>query len=89
MIVVNVKHVGGCLHSCCRMMLTNIFVLSKYDQELCNDKRSLEFMQNVESNIFWFIGVYVTYVAIFVQICENCCHLLAHVNSDSCVVISF
>ena len=47
----------------------------------------VELMQNVESNIFWFVDVYVTYVAIFVQICKNCCHLLAHVSYDSCVLV--
>jgi len=41
MIVVNVRRVGGRLHSCCRMMLNSIFVFSKYDPELCNDNKFL------------------------------------------------
>ena len=47
----------------------------------------VEMMQNVESNIFWFVDVYITHVAIFVQICENCCQLLAHVSHNSCVLV--
>jgi len=42
-------------------------------------------MQNVESNIFWFVGVCITHVAIFVQICENYCRLLARVSFNTCV----
>jgi len=60
MIVVNVKRVGGRLHSCCRMMLNSIFVLSKYDLELYCDNEFLFFgvhMENVKSNILWFVGV--------------------------------
>jgi len=72
MLVVNVEQVGGRLHSCCRMMLISIFVLSKYDPILYNDKEFpfCKIDASVQSNIFWFIGVYITYVVIFVQICK-------------------
>jgi len=54
---------------------------------MINSFHFVEMMQNVESNIFWFVDVYVTHVAISVQICENCCHLLAHVSYSSCVLV--
>jgi len=72
MLVVNVKRVGSRLHSCCRMMLISIFVLSKYDPDLYNDKKFsfCKIDADVESNIFWFVNVCMTPVATLVQICE-------------------
>jgi len=80
MLVVNVKRVGGRLHSCCRMMLASIFVLSKYDPDLCSGKK-FPFRRNDAKCWVKYLLVRWCLYYICCNLCANLWKLLSSVSA--------